>query len=120
MVSGTKRLATDPLSPLRCEVGTPWIGLIIPHRCLIRLRSGNFDSLYNNSLYIDLKKNTTYIIYVNIIKICGITMLHFTKDSDEFFLLLALAFLKGAGFYIAVKKSEPIMIKKSKTHPKLS
>lgn len=26
--------------------------------------------------------------------ICGITMLHFTKNSDEFFLLLALAFIK--------------------------
>lgn len=47
--------------------------------------------------------------------ICGITMLHFTKDIDEFFLLLALAFIKGAGFYIA-KKVNP----KSKTHPELS
>lgn len=72
----------------------------ISHRCSIRLRFGNFDSLYNNSLYIDLKKKTTYIIYANIIMICGITMLHFTKNSDEFFLLLALAFIKGAEFYI--------------------
>lgn len=41
-------------------------------------------------------------------------MLHFTEDSDEFFLLLALAFIKVAGFYIA-KNVNP----HSKTHPEL-
>lgn len=59
--------------------------------------------VYTTIVYISIKKKkkkTTYIIYANIIMICGITMLHFTKNSDEFFLLLALAFIKGAEFYI--------------------
>lgn len=29
MVSGTKELATDPLSSVHCEVGPPWI-IVVP------------------------------------------------------------------------------------------
>ena len=30
VVSGTKMLAADPLSPVSCQVGPPWIGIVCP------------------------------------------------------------------------------------------
>lgn len=52
MASGTSLLATNPLSPVGCDVGPTWIRLTHPLGCLIGFGSGEFGDQVELFFYV--------------------------------------------------------------------
>lgn len=66
VVSDTKTLAEDLLNRASCELGAPWMGLVVPahptshHRCSIGLKSGEFGGQFVTLNFLSCSSNHSW------------------------------------------------------------